>query len=137
MEESAELKGLMLRFYETISRGDLSMVEDGFSDEPGGLWIGTDPKEWWDSRAKVLNAWRAQLVELGGPTDIKPGPLQAWQRGDVGWAADRPTAVLPDGSKIEFRLTAVFERDHPWRFVQVHLSVGVPNEEVTGKVLTV
>jgi ketosteroid isomerase-like protein len=35
----------------------------------------------------------------------------------------------PDGTEIEFRMTAVFHNENgQWKVVQQHASVGVPNE---------
>jgi hypothetical protein len=49
----------------------------------------------------------------------------------MGWLADQPTFVLPDGSSFETRLTAVVRKeDGQWKLVHAHFSVGVPDEEV-------
>ena len=45
----------------------------------------------------------------------------------------RPTITLPDGRPASPRWSAVFHReDGEWRLVQLHASIGVPNEEVFG-----
>jgi hypothetical protein len=49
----------------------------------------------------------------------------------MGWVADRPRAVLPDGNAISTRLTGVLRQEEgEWRFVHIHISVGVPDEEM-------
>ena len=48
----------------------------------------------------------------------------------IGWVADRPRAVLPEGA-ISTRLTGVVRQEEgEWKLVHIHLSVGVPDEEV-------
>jgi class 3 adenylate cyclase len=79
--------------------------------------------------------WRAQIDELH--FRWRSEALQAWVEGSVGWVADRPTFVLPDGQELPLRLTAVFhlERGH-WKMVQYHLSIATANEAALGKPLT-
>ncbi len=133
MEYSSELRSLTLELYETLSHGDMSMLEAVLSRQAGTLWIGTDPEEWWESREVVLRAWERQTEELGGAVSIRPGTLQAHQHGNVGWVADQPIGRLPDGTLVPFRFTAVFERESEgWKMVQVHASIGAFNEDVTG-----
>lgn len=45
--------------------------------------------------------------------------------------ADKPTLHFPDGSAMKTRLTAAFrQHTHSWALVHMHVSVGVPDEEV-------
>jgi hypothetical protein len=48
MNPSVELKNAVLRFYESMTSGDVSAVERLFSRQSGVLAIGTDPNEWWE-----------------------------------------------------------------------------------------
>jgi hypothetical protein len=44
---------------------------------------------------------------------------------------DQPTFRFPDGSAMRTRLTAVLHlEDGAWRLIHMHVSVGVPDEEV-------
>ena len=62
---------------------------------------------------------------------VEAGDLRAWEEGSVGWLSDTPSFVLPDGTAIRTRTTAVMRReDGDWKLVQAHVSVGVPDEEV-------
>jgi ketosteroid isomerase-like protein len=48
----------------------------------------------------------------------------------MGWVANRPRAVLPDGNAISTRLSGVVRQEEGgWRVVHIHVSVGVPDEE--------
>jgi hypothetical protein len=53
-----------------------------------------------------------------------------YEEGSMGWVADRPRAVLADGNAISTRLTGVVRQEGQWRLVHIHISVGVPDEEV-------
>lgn len=49
----------------------------------------------------------------------------------MGWLVDEPAFVFPDGSSFQTRLTAVMrQEDGRWKLVHMHVSVGVPDEEV-------
>ena len=130
-EPSAEVKELMIRFYEAASKGDFELVDGLLSRRAEVLWIGTDPNEWWETPEAVFHAWQAQTAELGGPAPITGENATAYQHGEVAWVSDRPAFRLPDGRSIPFRLTAVWVREpEGWRIVQVHMSLGVANESV-------
>jgi len=65
----------------------------------------------------------------GGAFQVKAGVLKAYCEGSVGWVAARHMHKPPDGTEIEFRMTAVFHNENgQWKVVQQHASVGVPNE---------
>lgn len=130
MKQSHEITQLMTRFYEEASKGNFDVV-DGFVSHGDLRWIGTDPKEWWETPAAVSKAWRDQTAGMGAPLRITAGDLVAWQQDTVAWVSDRPTFHLADGRTIPFRLTAVWLREpEGWRIVQFHSSVGVPNEKL-------
>lgn len=129
LKPSAEIEELMTRFYEAASKGDFENLDGLVSRQPGLLWIGTDPNEWWQTPDAVLKAWRTQTAALGGPLGITGGNVSAYEHGDVALVSDRPTFHLPDGRTLPFRLTAVWLREpEGWRIVQVHFSMGVANE---------
>ena len=126
MEQSSELKDLMLRFYEAFSRGDTAFMERIISNQADVLMIGSDPNEWWAGTATIMQALKAQ-VQAG--IQAIPGDLKAYREGSVGWIADSMKFVLPDGTEVPARFTIVFhQEDGEWKLVQGHASVGVPNE---------
>ena len=127
MNQSDELRDLALKWYESVSSGDLvSAVESFFSRQDGVLSIGTDPNEWWEGYGNIIES-RKQM----GAFQVKAGDLKAYCEGTVGWVADRMTFKGSDGTEIPFRLTAVFHKENgQWKVVQQHVSVGVPNEEL-------
>ena len=49
---------------------------------------------------------------------------------------DQPKLVLPGGTELRCRFTAVFHKENGgWKGVQWHWSIGVPNEEAIGQEL--
>lgn len=136
MQPSSELRDTMLRFYQAAASGDLTALDRTQSTEPGALMIGSDPDEWWEGGEAIALAWRAQIEALGGGMPIAAGNPQCWEEGNVGWAADRPVLRAPGQPDAPFRVTAVFHREGgTWKVVQVHASLGVPNEERFGQEL--
>ncbi len=131
MVRSPELRALILRFYEALSKGDAAFIDSHFSVAEAARGLGTDPEEWWQG-GQVAGAWKEQLEAMGGSMPIAAGDPEAYVEGTVGWVADRPTLQLPAGA-VGVRLTAVFhQEDGEWKLVQVHGSLGVPNEEPPG-----
>lgn len=50
----------------------------------------------------------------------------------MGWVIDEPRFVFGEMPPVVTRLTAVFHReDDAWKMVHMHVSVGVPDDEVT------
>ena len=130
MEQSPDLKDVMLRYYEAVSQGDVAFMDRILSSQREVLIIGTDPNEWWADPATINQTLRAQ-AQAG--IKIVPGDLLAYREGSVGWVADRGKFVLPDGAEVPVRWTAVFRQEGgEWKLVQGHASIGVPNEEALG-----
>jgi SnoaL-like protein len=131
MRRSAEVKDTLLRFYEVFSTPDL----EGFAhiiaqEDEGVLVIGTDPGDWAEGRERWIAAREALTHSMEGLRLEAGEEPRGYEEGSIGWVADRPRAVLPDGT-ISTRLTGVLrQEDEEWRFVHIHLSVGVPDEEV-------
>lgn len=123
MKRSGEVRAAMLRFYERFSAGDTAAFDALVSRERESMSIGTAPHEWHDEREQ----WRHKFAPPG--VRLEAGPIKAWEEGSVGWLADRPSFVLPDGLRIPTRVTAVLHReDGSWKIVNLHVSAGMPDE---------
>ena len=132
MRESLELVALVERMYAAQAAGDVAWLSTLLSASDDAVTIGTDPAEWWEG-GEIRERWLAQLAAGMGEARLSPSRLRAFEEGDVGWVADEPQVVLPNGTTLPFRITAVFRReDGEWRMVQGHTSVGVPNEDALG-----
>jgi hypothetical protein len=124
----------LLRSLET---GDVTAWADALADD--ALVIGSDEVEWWQGKGAAMDVLQAQVRELheAGVRYGRSDP-QVVEWGDVLWVADRPEVVLPDGSAVPARITAVVTRDGGALVIrQLHASVGAPNEEVIQQELTV
>jgi SnoaL-like domain len=133
MEQSRELREVMLRFYEALSSGDTSFLERHISTTGDVRGIGTDPEEWW-AGGRLLEVWKEQIEALGGSMPLAAGDPEAYSEGSVGWVADRPTLKMPGAGEVPLRFTAVFHRENgDWKIVQSHGSLGVSNEESFGE----
>jgi ketosteroid isomerase-like protein len=130
VEQSPDLKDVMLRYYEAVSQGDAAFMDRILSSQCEVLIVGTDPNEWWTDPTTINQTLKSQ-AQAG--IKVVSGDLLCYREGSVGWVADRARFVLADGSEVPLRFTAVFrQEDHEWRLVQAHASIGVPNVEVVG-----
>jgi ketosteroid isomerase-like protein len=137
MRQSSELRELVLRTYAAVAGGDMAFYDRHLSRREGVLIIGSDPNEWWAGSETIKRVFEAQQQETGGICVVGSDPL-AYSEGNVGWVADRPSFRLPDGTHIPFRSTIVFEKEgDTWKIVHQHISIGVPNESVVGREVTV
>jgi hypothetical protein len=132
MERAPELEAIIAGWFEAASKGDGSWVDRHVSREPDALLVGTDPNEWIQGE-RVGEFLKGEAEAMAGTVDISPGEPVAFREGDVGWGITRPTLKLPDGNAVSPRWSAVFRReDGEWKAVQIHASVGIPNEQLLG-----
>ncbi len=138
MERSEEVRVALTSLMNTFGTPAMgSAFLSAMSSEPETLVIGTDPEEWWDDPDDIKRAMSAQGDELQGMV-ANVLHTEGWVEGNVGWAAGRAEIEAPGGSRLNMRITAVYLRRHDgWKVAQAHASVGVANEEVVGKELTI
>lgn len=125
MQPSDAVRDAMLRFYDCLSASDVASFDDIVAPD-AVLIIGTAPGEWVTERDRMRFGFETEglRLETGGGT-------VAYEEGSMGWVADEPTFHFPDGSVMKTRLTAVLRQDAGnWALVHMHVSVGVPDEEV-------
>src|SRR5215203_1855875 len=137
MEQSDELRDLTLRLYEAATTGDLPFFERHVSRQEGAVFVGTDPNEWWEGYETFVEAMRAQEEVRVSGLQIKPGNLQAYREGSVGWVIDCDSFQLADGTEVPFRNSHIFlQEDGEWKLVHAHSSIGVGNVEMFGEDVT-
>jgi hypothetical protein len=128
MQRSPEVEHAVRRLYERFSANDVDGFAAGLSAAPDGMVIGTAPPEWYEGRDAWIAAYAEQIAAIPG-IRLEAGDPHGWAEGAVGWAADRPTFVLPDGTPVPARLTVVLLTDGvEWKPVQAHFSLGVPDD---------
>jgi hypothetical protein len=135
MERSPELEEFAKRYAQAARDGYGVAAADFVSERAEVVVIGSDPDEWWDG-AGYNRAMRAQADAMGGSIPIYLTDMQAYREGSVGWIVGRPVFRFGEGQEAESRLTAVVhDEGGRWKIVHLHLSVGVPNEDVLGQEL--
>jgi len=125
MQESSEARDAVARFYERLSSGDIEGTSAVIADDPQAFVIGTQMigggrDEWVDSVR--------QNAQFG--ITFQAGAIRAWAEGDLGWAVDEPSVVLPNGPELPMRMTAVLRREPGggFRILHQHYSWAVPDE---------
>jgi ketosteroid isomerase-like protein len=130
MRRSAEVRDTLLRFYEVFSAADLEGLAQIIAHEDEGILVIGTAGEWVEGREQWIAAREALMHEMEGLRLEAGEEPHCYEEGSMGWVADRPRVVLPDDT-ISTRLTGVVRQEEgEWRLVHIHLSVGVPDEEV-------
>lgn len=126
METSPAVRHAVLEFYRGISTNAVERFHEFVSAEPATLVIGTAPGEWVTERERLRFGFEAEGLT------IEPGPRPTgYHEGSMGWFVDEPWYGFPDGGGMRTRLTAILhEEAGRWKVVHLHVSVGVPDEEV-------
>jgi len=126
METSQAVRDAVLDFYRSISSNAVERFDELVSAEPATLVIGTAPGEWVTERERLRFGFEAEGLT------IEPGPKPtAYREGSLGWFVDEPWYGFPDGDGMRTRLTAILRQEAGrWKVVHLHVSVGVPDEEV-------
>ena len=131
------MRQLLTNFYSSFSTGLPSGWENSVAEDV--VVIGTDQAEWLQGLERVVPVLQAQMEEMSGAgMRVEADDPQVGSAGSTVWVADQPTLRLADDTEVTMRLTAVaVERDGRLVIQQLHVSVGVPNEEVLDQTLTV
>ena len=85
MEQSANVRETMLRFYDRLSAGDVGGFDELVSQEPATLVIGTASGERVNDRAGLRFGFEAEGVR------IEAGDPLGYEEGSLGWVVDEPT----------------------------------------------
>ena len=76
MQQAPELKDMLIRIYDAVSRGDGELIEQITSRQDGMVFIGTDPKEWLEDAGSVRRMLEAQA---GAGVTVVPGDVRAYR----------------------------------------------------------
>ncbi len=129
MERSPDVADGLTAFYEAFNTADAAEFGRVIADTDGVQVVGTAPDEGHNDRADWLRTYEQGIAAMGLKLE-SGGEARAFANGDAGYAFDTPSFVLPDGARLNTRLTAVMEREGgAWKMVHAHFSVGVPDEE--------
>jgi hypothetical protein len=82
MQESTELKALILKWYESRTVGEiLGFLERLLSHQDGFMAIGTDLSEWGLGSEQIINGYKE--MDRTGKIEVKVVNLRAWCEGAV------------------------------------------------------
>lgn len=116
-------------FYERFSAHDPDGFADAIATCDGVSVIGSAPGEGHRGREPWIAAYREFIAASGLRLEGGARPA-GWEEGSIGFAVDEARFVLPDGSFLPTRLTAVLRNESSaWKVVHLHFSVGVPDEQ--------
>lgn len=123
--DSAKARAAVELFYDRLSAGDVEGTAATIADDPEAFVIGTQGIG--GGREEWLASVRGN-AEMG--IVFEPGNVRAWAEGEMAWAVDEPTIVLPNGMRLPTRMTAVLRRgaDGSYRILHQHYSWAVPDE---------
>ena len=131
MPSSDGVKQAMLRFYEAFGAGDVELFAQHITAHGDAFVLGSDWDQWGVGRDAWVEGYRTQIAETPGICFEAGERLQGFEEGTIGWAADQPNVVLPDGPAVPIRVTAMFRQEAgDWKLVNVHVSFGVPDAKL-------
>lgn len=131
MTASEGVKQAMVGFYERFSGSDPGAFGEFISTDADAWVIGTDWGQWEIGHDRWIAAFETQMEQMPGLKLQAGDRLMGYEEGSIGWAADQPSLVLPDGTEVPLRLTAVFRREGGgWKIVTAHFSFGVPDAKL-------
>jgi ketosteroid isomerase-like protein len=129
MQESTEIRDIISAWFGAVAAGEPSWVDRHLSEQV--LVVGTDPNEWL-SFEQASTLLKSEAQEFGAmQVKVSIGRAEGFHEGTVGWGIVHPTITFPNGKSFSPRWSAVFhQEDGQWKAVQIHASLGVPNEEL-------
>ncbi|HEY5856902.1 MAG TPA: nuclear transport factor 2 family protein [Aldersonia sp.] len=130
MQRSGELEALVIDWFAAASRGDDTLVRTRFSEDAGVRLIGSDEVEWIEGTAGIVEFLCGEVAGAAGQVGFEPTDVAAFASDSMGWASARLEISFPDGNVVKPRWTAVFQNEGGvWRFVHIHASIPIANEE--------
>ncbi|MGI9584934.1 MAG: adenylate/guanylate cyclase domain-containing protein [Acidimicrobiia bacterium] len=135
---NAELRAVLHRFLQSVSDNDAATTMNMLSPTAELQYVGTDDLEWW-SGAEVAQVFGRHMEEVlvDFRLEISTDDIEAFSEGPVGWGRAHGLAYFGREEPLRLRTTAVFVLESGvWRAIQIHNSLGRPNEEVTGAEIT-
>lgn len=132
MKKSPELQAVTKRLLEIFVSGSTDSLPNLVSAHPDARAIFTADRNWVAGSDGLipLMAERSKRMDVDR---IEFDRLEAFEVGDFGWAACAFSVLFGSGGSSSFRNTTTFVmEDGVWKAVQMHTSVGVPDEETFG-----
>lgn len=128
MQPSPEIREATMQVFREMNAHNAAGLRAMLSQEPGVIFLGSQPTEWYESVAAVEPMLQQVARDSGDnlPPDLS---IQAMQEGTVGWAVFRFAIKLPDGKAVTMRGTNVYHQEGgAWKQVHFHVSAAIPDE---------
>ena len=108
---STEIEAVVRRFLAARQVGDVEAMRNLHSRSEHVRLIGTDKHEWMQGYDRVVGAWQVALEEFDSVVlpDSELLRIEAYERGEVGWAAVEQLKTLKNGETFIYRITMVLE----------------------------
>jgi hypothetical protein len=105
---------------------------------PESAMFGTDPGEYYTGLEAMLASLEEQAQTMPPGFGPEAGDPIGHRSGEIGWFTDRAAAfVVPGMGRLPVRVSGVLaERDGRWKLLQLHFSLGVPNEEAMAMIVS-
>ncbi len=135
MKPSTEIEAVVRRFLAARQVGDVEAMRNLHSHSEHVRLIGTDKHEWLQGYDRVVGAWQVALEDFDSVVlpDSELLRIEAYERGEVGWAAVEQLRTLKTGETFIYRITMVLELEAgAWKVAQIHFSMPVVNKKVFG-----
>jgi ketosteroid isomerase-like protein len=127
---SPDIEAILREIVGSVERGEAQRMEQRLSSDPDALAIGTDASEWAQGHEAIMRFFRDSGPDGSLKLTIPVHEVAAYADGDIGWGVAR-IAFEVEGGEVPVRMTTVLRReDGEWRLMQMHASIGVPNEQM-------
>ncbi len=130
MQESTELRELIIGCFRALSNGDAEFFERHVMCGPGLRLIGGTSEEWFGG-VEGFDLLRQQAASGRGELRATAEQVEAYSSGNVGWGAAVIRYSYGADQIVMARETFVFHRfDLTWKLVQSHTSFPVSAADV-------
>jgi class 3 adenylate cyclase len=136
VKRSEEIEAVVRRFLDARIDLDVDAMRALHSSSDFVRQIGSDRNEWSQGLAEAVKIWSGGQ-EGWHVEEARLLRIEAFEHGEIGWAAVEQERTLVSGQVFVFRITMVFVLEtYAWKLIQIHFSIPVKNEDVVGVELT-
>ena len=126
MEESEEIKELILKAAKAYEEGDADFWVKLMAQEAKPFILGTDPTEWFIGNDIIYQYlkpdWGAKKTFT-----INMGEVHAFSEGTMGWFVVKCVYKYDNGSELPLRINGVVHRESgKWKLVLQNFTLAVP-----------
>ena len=126
MEESEEIKNLILEAVKAYEQGNADFWVNFLAQQAKTFVIGTDPTEWFIGNEIIFkylkDDWGARK-----PFTVDVKEIHAFSEGTMGWGLMKCVYMYNNGSELPLRVNGVFHKESgEWKLVMENFTLAVP-----------